>query len=383
MRTKDGGATWTIQKNDFPHTYDVFQSQYVQKIYSLDSLNIVAVGDSGLILRTMDAGETWVSQHVKENLNFFDVYLADSSTGIATGGAGLVSITTDAGKTWHDQYTPGGFYESIGHAFDSMNFCAINAFDTLDVTTDRGLTWTSSQIVLLRPNASSGWYRSILAAHFFSRTHAIAVGIRDSSGGEGALAFVTEDGGATWEQTLDSVTKAAGEFLCIDFADSLFGIGGTRNNYCYVTTDGGNSWQVDSVNLSINILREPGPGMITSISFGSPKMAFAILSGGPRAYIARFDRTNEAVSTNKDQTTKGITVYPNPVEDAATIVFESIQGQSYNLTLTNMLGETVWSKYDIHSNSVQFRRSDLPSGVYLFRLEGIGTALTGHVVLTH
>jgi photosystem II stability/assembly factor-like uncharacterized protein len=351
-------------------------------VYSLDSLNVIAVGDSGRILRTTDAGSTWTSQHPKDSINFWDVHLADSLTGVAVGTYGRVTITTNGGVTWQDYHTPGPIGHIVCHAFDSKRYCSINFWDTLEGSSDGGSTWKGRQIVLLRPNDSVGWYREINAAHFFDQLHIVAVGLRDSAG-IGALAFVTTDGGVTWHQTFDSVTKAASEFLSLDFADSLFGIGGARNNYYYLTTDGGYSWQVDTVGLPASILHQAGSGDLPAISFASRKKAFAIVSYGTRAYIARFDRTNEAVSNYETQSQRSTTVYPNPVEDLATISFESVPGLSYNIVVTNMLGQAVWRKNDIHSNSLQFRRGDLPSGVYLYRLEGGGTALTGHLVLTH
>ncbi|MFN5309680.1 MAG: WD40/YVTN/BNR-like repeat-containing protein, partial [Candidatus Kapaibacterium sp.] len=67
-----------------------------------DSLTIIGVGDSGLIVRTIDGGKHWEKMQQKKYWNFRHID-CKGNYGIAVGTYGTVAITTDAGKTWNIQ----------------------------------------------------------------------------------------------------------------------------------------------------------------------------------------------------------------------------------------------------------------------------------------
>src|ERR1035441_2303614 len=54
MRSNDGGRTWAFQNPGLPG--EVLQGGFIRVVQQIDSLNVVAVGDTGLIVRTTDGG---------------------------------------------------------------------------------------------------------------------------------------------------------------------------------------------------------------------------------------------------------------------------------------------------------------------------------------
>ena len=61
-RSHDGGLTWTEQDPGLPPEIGQNQNQ-ITVIQQIDSLNVVGIGDTGLIVRTFDGGRTWERQN--------------------------------------------------------------------------------------------------------------------------------------------------------------------------------------------------------------------------------------------------------------------------------------------------------------------------------
>jgi photosystem II stability/assembly factor-like uncharacterized protein len=62
-----------------------------------------AVGGSGLILHTNDAGATWQDQESSSQANLYAVQVVDNMEAVAVGELGTVLVTTDGGHTWEVQ----------------------------------------------------------------------------------------------------------------------------------------------------------------------------------------------------------------------------------------------------------------------------------------
>ncbi|MBK7130222.1 MAG: T9SS type A sorting domain-containing protein [Crocinitomicaceae bacterium] len=81
-------------------------------------------------------------------------------------------------------------------------------------------------------------------------------------------------------------------------------------------------------------------------------------------------------SVDENENAFGLSVYPNPVNDMLTVNFDVIESGNYNITLVNLLGETIASIYsgDLPSGQNQFGYSaaTLAKGVYYVRVEHDG-----------
>jgi hypothetical protein len=85
---------------------------------------------------------------------------------------------------------------------------------------------------------------------------------------------------------------------------------------------------------------------------------------------------NEVISNPLDE----IKVFPNPATNQAYIVLpEGVQ--NVNVTLHDMLGKVIYTNRSSYSDRVLISRNDLPSGVYLYRVEDEkGHVKTGKVI---
>ncbi len=73
-------------------------------VYAQDEQHIWAVGHQGIILKSIDAGNSWQkSFQAQSNAPFMDVIFFNSQHGIAVGAYGLFYRTRDAGGSWQKE----------------------------------------------------------------------------------------------------------------------------------------------------------------------------------------------------------------------------------------------------------------------------------------
>ncbi len=168
--------TWTILNSG--------TTTYLQGVAAISPSVCYVCGFSGLIMKTIDGGATWVTQTSNTSSNLYSICFTSATTGVAVGDGGTVLRTTD-GSTWN----------------------VVSSF-----TTD-GLRNVSFY------NASTGY-----------------------AGGGGASygsVFKTTDGGATWNQQTNASLNA---IYGIKFTSATDGYFCTYGGEIYKTTSGGSSW---------------------------------------------------------------------------------------------------------------------------------------------
>jgi photosystem II stability/assembly factor-like uncharacterized protein len=78
----------------------------LRSVFPLNGNIVIAVGDTGTILRTADGGNTWTAKTSGTTRNLNSVYFLDATTGFAVGEAGVILSTSDSGNTWHAEASP-------------------------------------------------------------------------------------------------------------------------------------------------------------------------------------------------------------------------------------------------------------------------------------
>ncbi len=63
----------------------------------------IAVGESGTILRTVNAGTSWTLQASGTTENLHGVYFSNNDTGVVVGSSGTILRTTNGGVSWVNQ----------------------------------------------------------------------------------------------------------------------------------------------------------------------------------------------------------------------------------------------------------------------------------------
>ena len=86
----DSGWSW---QNPLP------TGELLTGVVHLDSQTIIAVGNSGTILKSLDGGATWTPRSSGITGPLWGVCFADANTGPAVGN-GAILRTTDGGDTW-------------------------------------------------------------------------------------------------------------------------------------------------------------------------------------------------------------------------------------------------------------------------------------------
>lgn len=95
QKTTDGGQSWVTQETG--------KEDILEDIFFLNAAMGWAVGENGVILYTDNGGESWTEQTSGTQETLRSVGFADENNGWATGGdfgVGAILHTTDGGETW-------------------------------------------------------------------------------------------------------------------------------------------------------------------------------------------------------------------------------------------------------------------------------------------
>ena len=95
QKTVDGGQSWVTQETG--------KEDILEDIFFLNASTGWAVGENGVILHTSDGGETWKEQSSGTEETLRSVGFADEKNGWAVGGdfgVGALLHTSDGGETW-------------------------------------------------------------------------------------------------------------------------------------------------------------------------------------------------------------------------------------------------------------------------------------------
>ncbi len=108
VRTTDGGVVWLPEAGLWPSEVD---GPDVQKITALhlrgvsfaDTSRGIVVGDSGVVLHTVDGGANWTLVQSGISQRLLAVRMLDMNRVIAVGDSGASVCSTDGGLTWAQQ----------------------------------------------------------------------------------------------------------------------------------------------------------------------------------------------------------------------------------------------------------------------------------------
>jgi photosystem II stability/assembly factor-like uncharacterized protein len=111
LKTENRGDSWTIMKSGIQSS--IHGTGGLQDIFFINETNGWAVGYSGIIVNTNDAGENWQIQNEEGNV-FRAVHFIDQKTGWVVGAYGKILKTTDGGSNWtEEESNTGNCLESV------------------------------------------------------------------------------------------------------------------------------------------------------------------------------------------------------------------------------------------------------------------------------
>jgi photosystem II stability/assembly factor-like uncharacterized protein len=232
---------------------------------------LVAVGEYGNILYSDDDGKNWTqADDVPATVTLTAVHFADDTTGWAVGHDTLVLKTTDAGKTWVKQFGGGESDNALLSVYfaDANHGWAVGAFNYTIETKDGGATWAERKTLMPPPAKSEGGAapapaveenvdptapKKTVQGAGTADPYAAAEGDENHlnamfAGPDASILFVaaeagaiyrSQDGGATWEKIL---TGYAGSFWGgLTAKDGSVYVVGMRGNI-WRSTDKGKTW---------------------------------------------------------------------------------------------------------------------------------------------
>jgi photosystem II stability/assembly factor-like uncharacterized protein len=347
LRTTDGGQNWISQSSG---------TRFLSGVSFTDSSTGTVVGDSGTILRTTDGGQHWISQSSGTDSRLNAVSFTDANTGTVVGGhwyygLGAILRTSDGGQHWVSQSYGTNIPLTSVSFTDSNNGTVVGDSGRIFRTTNGGQSW------IRQSSGTSNWLKG--------------VSFTDVNNGTAVGTFVilrTTDAGQNW------VTQStATVFYGVSFTDANNGtaVGGFVGSpgisrRIFRTTDGGQSWvsQVD----------EP-QSLLYGVCFTDANNGTAVGADGINL-TTRNGGVTFVEGTKIGELPSEMVLsqnYPNPFNPSTTIRYELPSASHVNLRMFDILGREVSvlvnERRDAGVHEVRFDGSNLASGVYFYRLQ--------------
>jgi len=200
------------------------QGKSLNEISTVDSNNVFAAGDNGLLLKTIDGGINWEIIETGYPNNLRTVCFIDKLTGWVCGENGIILRTTDGGFNFTRQDTRLGTFDIISVFFTS---------------TDRGYAACSNGVLLNTSNGGLNWIPVIFNPQpSFSKVYFVNHDVGWLIGGNGIIKKTT-DSGKSWFDQNSGVTTILSSICFIDMSNGW--ICG-QSGLILRTMDGGNSW---------------------------------------------------------------------------------------------------------------------------------------------
>lgn len=380
-------------------------SKSLYDVYFFDANTGLAVGDSGVIVRSVDGGLNWTTVMADDSVSFTKVKFFDSLTGIAVGSD--IYKTVDAGLNW----TRVPFDNSSFYDVEILNSttCVISGNPTgLIKSTDRCLTFDTlvsqgggqgqEEFGLLSFVDDQIGYACPIWGGFSNHTQKTTDGgitwnvIMDTNSFANptvmeALNFISEDigfKGGWYNSHLEKSISGGYNWEIADFTDSLayhqlidFHIEPNQPNAYYScgwygelfkSIDGGDTWfQLDSV--------VSGTTSLLGIYFVDDLTGWAV---GLRGTIIRTTTGGVVVGLEEPvfDGPIGVTLFPNPSSGSIEISYDKVY-KIHSLRLSDMNGRTIPL---LISSYNQLDLTALSKGIYLLEIETDKGNWVGRVV---
>jgi len=230
--------SYTQVNNDWQWSHPKPQGNDIRYIKMLAPNNWVAVGYTGTLIRSTNAGLNWLVY-----TNYFgtyqaflgqgkNIYGADffGNTGIAAGTQGWIARTTNGGINWDSVGSSAGTTALWNASFGDANTVYIGGNSGMVLkSTNAGLSWTTAA------SPSGNANRTIFALDANNVF----------TGSLNGTIYKSTNGGSSWTAIVTGSTTSI--IFGIYFFNSNTGIVTGGTNYFRYTTDGGANWNVPSV----------------------------------------------------------------------------------------------------------------------------------------
>jgi photosystem II stability/assembly factor-like uncharacterized protein len=398
LKTIDGGDTWK--------TLQTGTERRIRKLTIYDNTIYGALGDSGIVLLSNDAGQTWNKIYPLEDsllwlgpfrtFTFSDnrtLWISDYNKNFPASETGFVLRTNDFGKTWttikiqgadNDLYYSMVFKSPLqGWMYGYRNMELKTRFPILLHTSDGGTTWEEQSLPPLKAGEYLSSLNTILV--FSDTLHgSIAIETPSSDSNSVQTYFHTIDGGKMWfrQEPYNHASPAysmnKGSLKDLDFSDEKHGVvlatfSFTGLTYIHYTDNAGDTWKF--ANYSDDTRRFHRE--FYKLSYPTPKRCWIL---GQPFRIFRLTLPN-VLRVNEEPTiiNNGIHLYPNPTSTSFTL--SGVEGVS-SVRLVNSLGieVTQWVKVN---GQLSIDVSDLANGLYFVNVRSASGITVKPIIVSH
>ena len=345
-KSTDGGISW-LQK---------CQSSSSSVFFS-DGITGWAVGEGGIILKSSDSGETWVTitSGITNDLNCVRFY--DSTLGICVGNEGTVLLSTDGGESWISRVSNTTNNLEAITFINSNSVWIVGSNGTLLNSTDLGMTWFSYYEVtennltsVYFVNENTGWFAGMNGTMLKYQNNFIPVELisftltllDNNVRLEWSTATESNNIGFEIQRRQSSKQPEAGDWKVIDFIPG------------YGTTTEPKSYSFIDENIPVGVYKY----RLKQIDFDG-----SFIYSDEKEVFVDFTSREFVLHPN----------YPNPFNPITTITF-SIPEDINNVTLSiyNMLGEKlaelVNESLSTGKYSYQWDAQNFATGIYIYEL---------------
>ncbi len=386
-------SNWTTQ--------DAGVSNDLLTVSVIDSNKVVIAGRDGMIIRTVNGGQTW-SQLYSGGTDLNDIYFSNPNMGWIAGGPysppnfGVILKTDNGGVSWTQKYFQHSLF-SIHFISDSVGWAG--GYHILLKTTDGGNTWQEidvSNIIaeiysIYFTSPDTGWvageltvYKTINGGINWEQQHPVPpaigsvryfsingfdsdtlwiCGYRWDWGNESAILYNSSNSGQTWSRIN----------IPLDYISSFY-LFNNKIGWCVgsgkiiKTIDRGTSWTVqhNSSMWSLNDIdfADSTDGYVV----GNQGTIIRTCNGGG-SWTGLFEGPETSVLKDFYLYQN----YPNPFNQTTNIEFSIPKAEFVSLKIYNLLGQEVvnlvsenlkagFYKYDWDAGS-------LACGIYIYRLQ--------------
>lgn len=353
------------------------------------------VGNTGVLLKTTNGGNNWFAINTGFNGNNYSIQIISANTIVVGSDNYQYLISTNAGSTWFRQ--PGapnagtGFLSSIvfanlltGYAIDGSS----SSIYGVTKTTNGGVTWDFADFNVMNPRGiyfypttNKGWIvgkkisvnyayttdgsawtygqigdtTKLNAVHFISSTQGMIAGDRGKI-------YKSTDGGIVWSAQISNSSANLKDVISSNLNQSwAIGENGTILN----TSNGGLNWSsqlspttqtLNSIYMTIN----SNTGWIV----GNQGIILKTVNGGVGV---------KQISLSVPSEYKLFQNYPNPFNPTTKIKFSITKSEFVKLKIFDSLGkeiaQLVNEELNLGTYETNFNASELPSGIYYYKLE--------------
>jgi photosystem II stability/assembly factor-like uncharacterized protein len=399
------GEFTKCQSQDYWLTTNSPTTRSLRSVQFLDSLTGWAAGDSGVVIHTTSAGQSWTSQDSNIESDIVDVFFLNENLGWALAWNSfnppfgtIILKTTNGGSDWTaEQYPEDNIFMYVIRFLDSLDGWMGGSGGTIVSTTNGGTDWTPSErsglcsgfdvldlafhspeyavasggffdisgVVWRTTNNGQHWHSQCISPepiqqlYFLDSLNIIGVG-GDFEFGAGIVR--TTNGGIVWEYTNLEVFGIA---LALSFrtASEAWAPLGFAEKFIY-TLDSGDTW---------NEIATPAGSAILDLTFTDSLHGYAV---GYEGVILKFNPSPVSVKNirpiNLPTGNRLFQNYPNPFNPTTSIAFSISNSEHVTIKVYNVLGKEIITLLDeikpagIHRDI--FTGKDLPSGVYYYEL---------------